>query len=656
MYIFRYKAFILLFITLLFKLSIAFDDNLLDELRFCENSNTYSQIFVHIGYWGGIRGHGNLIRLTLEISNVPYVEHTFGNFKSDGSYDFDSWTNHFKLLLAKVDTLTLPNLPFLVDCANSPDKKTRLKTETLPIMIYIAKTFNQSLIGESLNTVSSEKITEVSQMIYNSFLTLLQSFMYKSGSVESILNFHENFLSNTISSGPVLSMQNLEQLVKGNQNIYGGPFLFGNTVTIPDILIYEYTKTFSILAPGIVYDYSSIRLLVDSFDNIPIVQQYINSDRSVLYPLSPTENIPSQYMMTMNTKNEYTKELPRFGQFLSFYGYSLTTSTASVCLSYPIFKSAVRNVDNPSFYDHFGLLNFSQLADAALRIIGKNFLIRTYWRLTRRFQSTQKKIFNSCITVLTSGKYIDVSLSSTQAEIICIQFVNCFTKRSTAIDIGRSLINYPNKFKFIGGSTAVFNAERSFKNRILSPQLLDKAVRFYFLSKSMIKFGFYPTSSIVEVLKLAQRRGALTTFGILVNAPLAINICMEYSTNRLPFRNLILFKNNYNMQNLCESAFQPFILDDITTIVSDKSSTLVEVLEQISSSSEAIVCPMSLSKSYCTRTSSSIPQSAHPQSKQVKIGSMPMKRLNRKFQNGSRRLKRTLGNSSRKNRHSTNID
>ncbi|KAF7456614.1 putative glutathione-S-transferase [Cryptosporidium felis] len=549
------------------------------ELDFCKHPEMYPGINLHFGYWDGFRGRGNLLRLVFELSQLPYTGHVFGGYNSDGAFDFANWFGHYKSLISQIDPSSTPNLPFLVDCTNT--KETKFMTETLDLMIYLARKYNPQLLGEGL-AIPEDQVISASVTANNFFSGWSGQIMGKEGSIEAILNSAEFFTDGDITSGPMIALFQVEEFVRAQVQQYDGPLMFGSDPTIPDIFIFEFACLINTLFPGILNDYPLTRGLVDFFNEIPLVARFIHSERSVIYPPLTTELLPFQYSMAFNPRRSFSTEVPKLGQYLVFYGHSESTSAASICLAYKIFATASSKIDSEEFNDMYGLLQFPQIVDAGTRIVGRNAMVRFWFRITRKIESTKNRIKKSCVTILTSGKYHQVSISKEQAQEICTSFVNCYTNRGTAWNATKTLINSSKRFNFVGGSTSVFNAERYFKKYLTSPLLLGKAIRFYYTSKSMLKSGSFSKKVVVEILSEAQKQGAISTFGLTLNKELAIKICAEYCANKLSFKSLYSFKSSYSMQALCDTAFMSYLPEESSELAVEKSSTLVSLLAQIS--------------------------------------------------------------------------
>ncbi|KAL3128880.1 hypothetical protein CHM_3g670 [Cryptosporidium hominis] len=555
------------------------NEEILKELDFCKYPEMYPGIHLHFGYWDGFRGRGNLIRLVFELSQLPYIGHAFGGYNPEGAFDFTNWFGKHKSLISQIDPSSTPNLPFLVDCSNT--SKTKFMTETLDLMIYLARKFNPKLLGEGL-AIPENQIMSASITANNLFSGWVQHLMGKEGSIEAVLNSPDFFTDGDITGGPIITIFQVEEFVKSQVQQYDGPLTFGSDATIPDIFIYEFANLINTLFPGIINEYPSIRGLVDAFNEIPLVTRFIHSERSVIYPPLTSELLPFQYSMAFNPRRSFSSEIPRLGQYLVFYGHSESTSAASICLSHKIFSISSSNVDSEEFNEMYGLLQFPQIVDIATRVIGRNALVRTWYRVFRKLGSTKNRMKKSCVAILTSGKYHQVSISTEQAQEICSSFINCYTSRSTAWNATKTLIDASKRFNFFGGSTSVFNSERYFKKYITAPLLFAKAIRFYYTSKVMLKSGSFSKKSIVEILNETQKQGAVSTFGFTVNKELAIQICTDYCANKLPRKSLYSFKSSYSMQALCETSFMSYYPNESSELAIEKASTLVSLLDQIS--------------------------------------------------------------------------
>ncbi|KAH8585118.1 glutathione S-transferase Mu 1 isoform X1 [Cryptosporidium sp. chipmunk genotype I] len=555
------------------------DEGLTKELDFCKYPEMYPGINLHLGYWDGFRGRGNLIRHVFELSQLPYIGHAFGGYNSEGAFDFSNWFAGHKPLLSQIDPSCSPNLPFLVDCTNT--RTTKFMTETLDLMIYLARKYNPKLLGEGL-AIPENQIISAAVTANNLFSGWIQYLIGKEGSIEAVLNSPDFFTDGDVTGGPIITVFQVEEFVKSQVQQYDGPLTFGNDVTIPDIFVYEFANLINTLFPGIINEHPSIRGLVDAFNEIPLVTRFIHSERSVIYPPLTIELLPFQYSMAFNPRRSFSAEIPRLGQYLVFYGHSESTSAASICLAHKIFSMSSSSIDSEEFNEMYGLLQFPQIVDVATRMIGRNALVRTWYRVFRRLGSTKNKMKRSCVAILTSGKYHQVSISNEQAQEICSSFVNCYTNRSTAWNATKTLIDASNRFSFFGGSTSVFNSERYFKKYITAPLLFAKAIRFYYTSKAMLKNGSFSKKSIVEILNETQKQGAVSTFGFTVNKELAIKICIDYCSDKLPNKSLYSFKSSYSMQALCETSFMSYYPNESSELAVDKASTLVSLLDQIS--------------------------------------------------------------------------
>ncbi|KAJ1611899.1 hypothetical protein OJ253_716 [Cryptosporidium canis] len=564
-----------------FHSSYAEDDaDISKELDFCKYPELYPGVNLHFGYWDGFRGRGNLIRLVFELSKLSYTVHVFGGYNSEGAFDFANWFGRYKPLITQIDPSSTPNLPFLVDCTNT--RTTKFMTETLDIMVYLARKYNPQLLGEGL-AIPENQIMSASITANNLFSGWLQHLMGKEGSVEAVLNSPDFFTDGDITSGPIITLFQVEEFVKGQVQQYDGPLTFGADITISDIFVYEFANLINTLFPGIINEYPSIRGLVDAFNEFPLITRFIHSERSVVYPPLTSELLPFQYSMAFNPRRSFSAEIPKLGQYLVFYGHSESTSAASICLANKIFSISSSSLNSEEFNDMYGLLQFPQIVDAATRIVGRNALARTWYRIFRKMGSIQNRMKRSCAAILTSGKYHQVSISIEQAQEICSSFVKCYTSRSTAWNATKTLIDSSKRFSFFGGSTSVFNAERYLKKYMTTPLLFSKATRFYYTSKSMLKSGSFPKKSIVEILNEAQKQGAISTFGITINKELAIKICVDYCTEKLPFKSLYSFRSSYSMQALCETSLMSYFPNESSELAVEKASTLVSLLEQISS-------------------------------------------------------------------------
>ncbi|KAK6587534.1 hypothetical protein RS030_91569 [Cryptosporidium xiaoi] len=543
-------------------------------LDFCRYPELYPNINLHIGYWTGFRGRGNLLRLVTELSKLSYTIHGFGGFTEEGVYDFSDWHGLYKGIIAKIDPTSRPNLPFLVDCTNT--RKTKYMTETLDQMIYLAEKYNPQLIGEGLGF--QESIVKSASVTANEFFSgWLAPIMGKEGSVEAILNSEDFISDGDIVSGPMITLFQVEEFVRVKVEQFGGPLCFGVDPTIPDILLYEYANIIDTIFPGIINDYPYLRGLLDAFNDNQIVSGFFNSDRSVVYPPIVAELLPFQYFMAFNPRRSLISELPKFGQYLMFYGHSESTSAASICLANKIFKVASSNVSSEILSDIYGLLQFSQIVDAGARIVGRNALVRFWYRITRKFDTTKKNMKRSCIAIITSGKYHQVSLTRELAEEICASFVSCYTNRGTAWNVTKIIISASERFKFIGGSTYTFNAERYFKKYLTSPLLFAKAIRFYYVSKSMLNCGSISKRFVIEFLNEAQKQNAISTYGITLNHDLAIKVCIGYSGDK----GLHSFRDSCSINELCKKALSPFDLNENQGISTEKSASVVSLLGQI---------------------------------------------------------------------------
>lgn len=554
--------------------------DILKELDFCNYPELYPGINLHFGYWDGFRGRGNLIRLVFELSKLPYTVHVFGGYNSDGAFDFANWFGRYKSLITQIDPKSTPNLPFLVDCTNT--RSTKFMTETLDIMVYLARKYNPKLLGEGL-AISESQIVSASVTANNLFSGWLQHLMGKEGSVEAVLNSPDFFTDGDITGGPIITLFQVEEFVKNQVQQYSGPLTFGSDATIPDIFIYEFANLINTLFPGIINEYPSIMGLVDAFNEVPLVTKFIHSERSVIYPPLTNELLPFQHSMAFNPRKNLPAEIPRLGQYLIFYGHSESTSAASICLAHKIFSTSASFINSEEFNDMYGLLQFPQIVDVATRIVGRNAIARTWYRVFRKVGSIQNRMKRSCTAILTSGKYHQVSISNELAKEICSSFVKCYTNRSTAWNVAKTLIDSSKRFSFFGGSTAVFNAERYLKKYMTTPLLLAKATRFYYTSKTMLKSGSFPKKSIVDIFNETQKQNAISTFGITINKELAIKICVDYCSDKLPFKSMYSFKSSYSMQALCETSLMSYYPNESSGLAVEKASTLISLLHQISS-------------------------------------------------------------------------
>lgn len=544
------------------------------ELDFCKYPELYPNINLHIGYWDGFRGRGNLLRLVSELSKLSYTVHGFGGFSEEGVYEFSDWHGLYKGVISQIDPSSRPNLPFLVDCTNT--RNTKYMTETLDLMIYLAEKYNPQLLGDGLGV--QENVVKSASVVANElFSTFLEPIMGKEGSVEFVLNSEDFISDGDVVSGPMINLFKAEEFLREKAEELGGPFCFGNDLTIPDILLYEYSNIMDTIFPGIINDYPYLRGLTDAFNENPLVSGFFNSDRSVMYPPVVAELLPFQYVMAFNPRKSLISEIPKLGQYLMFYGHSESTSAASICLANKIFRVASSNIGSEILNDIYGLLQFSQIVDVGTRIVGRNALVRFWYRITRKLEGTRRNMRRSCVAIITSGKYHQVSLGRELAEKICASFVNCYTNRSTAWNVTKTLISASSRFKFAGGSTYTFNAERYFKKYLTSPLLLSKAVRFYYLSKSMINCGSLSKRFVVDLLNESQRQNAISTHGITLNTELAIKICIEYSGSK----GLNSFKDSCSINSLCKKALVPFDLNENQRISAEKSASIVSLLEQI---------------------------------------------------------------------------
>lgn len=550
------------------------------ELDFCKYPELYPGISLHFGYWDGFRGRGNLIRLVFELSTLPYTVHVFGGYNSEGAFDFANWFGRYKSLITQIDPKSTPNLPFLVDCTNT--RSTRFMTETLDIMVYLARKYNPKLLGEGL-AISENEVMSAGVTANNLFSGWMQHLMGKEGSVETVLNSPDFFTDGDITGGPIITLFQVEEFVKNQVKQHDGPLVFGSDITIPDIFIYEFANLINTLFPGIISEYPSIMGLVDAFNEVPQVARFTHSERSVIYPPLTNELLPFQYSMAFNPRRSLSTEILRIGQYLVFYGHSESTSAASICLAHKIFSTSASSINSEQFNDMYGLLQFPQIVDAATRIVGRNAIARAWYRVFRKVGSIQNRMKKSCTAILTSGKYHQVSVSKELAQEICTSFVKCYTNRSTAWNTAKTFIDSSKRFNFFGGSTAVFNAERYLKKYMTTPLLLAKATRFYYFSKAMLKSGSFPKKSIVDILNEAQKQNAVSTFGITINKELAIKICVDYCSNKLPFKSLYSFKSSYSIQALCEISLMSYYPNDSPESVVEKASTLVSLLDKISS-------------------------------------------------------------------------
>ncbi|KAH8742161.1 hypothetical protein FG386_003488 [Cryptosporidium ryanae] len=543
-------------------------------LDFCKYPELYPNINLHIGYWSGFRGRANLLRLVNELSKLSYTIHSFGGFNEEGLYEFSDWHGLYKGLIAKIDPTSQPNLPFLVDCTNT--RKTKYMTETLDLMIYLAEKYNPQLLGEGLGL--QESLVKSASVTANEFFSGWSAqIMGKEGSVESVLSSDDFFSDGDIVSGPMISLFQAEEFLRDKVDQFGGPLCFGIDPTIPDIFLYEYANIMDTIFPGIISDYPYLRGLLDAFNDNPIVSGFFNSDRSVIYPPVVAELLPFQYFMAFNPRKTLISELPKFGQYLMFYGHSESTSAASVCLANKIFRVASSNVGSEILNDIYGLLQFSQIVDVGVRIVGRNALVRFWYRITRKSHITKRNMKRSCVAIITSGKYHQVSLTRELAEEICASFVNCYTNRGTAWNITKTLTSASKRYKFFGGSTQIFNAERFFKKYLTSPLLFAKAIRFYYTSKSVANCGSLSKRFIVGFLTEAQKQNAISTYGITLNNDLAVRICIGYSGDK----GLHSFSDSCSISTLCKKALSPFDLNEEQRISTEKSASIVSLLEQI---------------------------------------------------------------------------
>lgn len=570
-----FKFFITLVLVLNFYFGNASDTK---ELDFCKNPELYSGIKLHHGYWDIFRGRGNFVRLVCELSQVSYTEHVFGGFLPDGTFDFANWFGNYKALVKKIDPDSNPNLPFLVDCTNT--SKTKFLTETLDLLIYVAEKYNPRLIGEGLS-IERDHLLKFSRDLYETYSLWPNDLFGNKNPIEAVINSDDYFADDELIGGPIFVLQKIEEIVKNSIETYGGPLMFGTEPTIADIIVFEYAAVTDSLFPGIIYDSPYIRELLDAFSEVPLVSKFLSSSRAVLYPPVVSDLMPFQLAISFDPWKKFSTQLLTFGNYLTFYGHSESTSAASICLSYKIFSIASLNGKSEIFNDIFGLLQFSQITDIGTRIVGRNALVRLWNRMTRRLSSTRNRIKNSCVAVITSGKYHDTSITEEVAEEICASFSRCYNSRGSIWSITRSLINSKERFKFFGGSTSVFNTERYIKKYVTSPLAFGKAIRTYYYSKVMLKSGSLPKNSIVDLLTEMQSKGVISTFGLTLNKNVAVRMCVDYYTNKTPIEPS-QFRDSYSLELLCETAFQPYHLSDSPKIDEDKLSSFVTSLEKIS--------------------------------------------------------------------------
>lgn len=220
-----------------------------------------------LGYWD-CRGLCHASRLVLEYAQAPYE---FKPVQSGPAPYFAKkvWLDQKFKVLSDFD---FPNLPYY------QDESVKL-TQSMAILQYLGRKYG--LVAES----------EEAQIHLDLFREQINELF---GAISSYVYFPKHIGKGTkpsteeknVSREPFLNKCNADiPLLEKKKSKIAGPWLTGDKLTYVDFHLYEALDHVRKLIPGILDNCPHLSKVMDQFERLPFIQDYLRSDRFKPYPL-----------------------------------------------------------------------------------------------------------------------------------------------------------------------------------------------------------------------------------------------------------------------------------------------------------------------------------------------------------------------------------
>lgn len=207
-----------------------------------------------LGYWN-IRGLGQLSRYLLEYTGMNYEEKRYNRV--------DEWFGKDKLNIS----MDFPNLPYLID----GDLKL---TESHAINLYIIrKSGKNELLGTNL--LEETKVRELIGVLEDIFRQIISLCFNPQFETIKEQKFNEDLKGR---------LERMDSFLAKDGKIW----LLGKNLSLPDFLLYEIGQYIKGIYPGLIDKFPSICKLLERFEDIEEISNYMMSEEFIYAPfLSP---------------------------------------------------------------------------------------------------------------------------------------------------------------------------------------------------------------------------------------------------------------------------------------------------------------------------------------------------------------------------------